>query len=369
MNKHIAIALCFISIGSLNSFYEYYQQQSRIFIHTNDLSAQNHLTNMLDKFNIRYECTDIIHPEDNQNLYIIAGDISSYTINTMPQHYIIYQTKALHNISSGHIIQLLSKAHVIWDAQWSNINQYRHRTPHWYYLPDEQYEFLDPVLLSCFLPLRALSTYKELLQHSNTHNTDFSSHIPVLFCHCFMKNPNICIESGIRWGDGSTIALSKITQLLDTQLIGLDIDNCSKHYAHIKNAQFIRIDDLQFPTYFRSNYKQNSVDFVFIDTSHEYEHTLNEIAAFNSILSDNGVLAFHDSNLAATNPVRLNGTTCMANNSKGVTDGLKTYFNFSFDENRYLNTYIEKDGYIWNLVNYPYCYGFALAKRIRKIEA
>jgi cephalosporin hydroxylase len=131
------------------------------------------------------------------------------------------------------------------------------------------------------------------------------------------------------------------------------------------------MNDVIFPAYFKTlNFNKKSVDFVFIDTSHEYEHTLQEITAFSSILSDTGILSFHDSNVAIAHPVRINGTTCPSglNNPKGVTDGLKTYFNIAFDESKYCNIMVEKDGYLWNLINYPYCYGLAVVKRIKRIE-
>ncbi len=357
-------------MSSVYGMYEFYTQQAPIVVYATDTQAKSTIDMILKSFSLNYAMVDTLNTFDDTVLYILAGNVDKLDISVLPKHYIVYQ---MYNVGAlqGPYMRTLQQASVIWDAHWSNINNYKNRINHWYYLPNAQYEFVDPVVLASFLPVRALSTYRDLLAHSNVHNTDFSSHLPVLFCHCFFHNPGIFIESGIRWGDGSTIALGKITQLLnDAHLVGLDIDNCARHYAHLRNAHFLQMNDVQFPAYFPSmGFKNDKVDFVFIDTSHQYEHTLKEIAAFSSILADNGAITFHDSNVAIHHPVRINGTACYSGlgNPKGVTDGLKTYFNLQFDEGRYLNTYVEKDGYLWNLVNYPYCYGFAVAKRIRKI--
>lgn len=353
-----------------HGLYEFYNQPHDLCVYATDRQSQDLIENILTKVNFDYHIIDNLENFDNQKLYILSGDIQNLNHAVLPQYYIVYQTKNMSPMV-GDYLNTLQKAVAVWDISWSNINRYQGSVNHWYYLPDLNYEFLDPVLLPCLLPLTALPAYKELLQHSNIRNTDFSSHLPVLFCHCFLQKPDIFIESGIRWGDGSTIALAKISTLLNAQLIGLDIDNCGQHYAHIPHARFFQGDDVAFATYFKTlNFSKDTVDFVFIDTSHQYEHTLQEIDAFSSILADNGTISFHDSNVAVEFPVRINGTACGSGlgNPKGVTDGLKTYFDVAFDEGKYLNINVEKDGYLWNLVNYPYCYGLAVAKRVRKIE-
>lgn len=368
--KLLPLLLLIISFHTYG-IYEFFGQQADLLVYATDKQSQDLIESILTKVNYNYHLIDRLDNFDDDKLYILSGDIQNLHISVFPQHYIVYQTTNVPTMV-GDYLNILGRAVAVWDVSWSNIHRYKGSVNHWYYLPNSDYEFLDPVLLSCLLPLNALPTYKELLAHSNVKNTDFSSHLPVLFCHCFLQNPMIFVESGIRWGDGSTIALGKITHLLKNScLIGLDIDNCARHYAHIPRAYFYQMDDVAFPAYFKTlPFAKDRVDFVFIDTSHQYEHTLQEIDAFATILTDTGTIAFHDSNVAVEHPVRLNGTACGSGlgNPKGVTDGLKTYFNIEFDEGRYLNIDVEKDGYLWNIVNYPYCYGFAVAKRIKRIE-
>ena len=366
MKKYAVLAILYIF--NMHGIYEYYHPTNNIVVCATDEQSKDILVKVLQKCGLQYNIADTLDAIDPNVLYIFAGDSNLFNMPNLPLHYIVYQTKLLSKINEENL-RLWTGATAIWDAHWDNINKYSHRIRHWYYLPNEQYEFLDPVILPCFLPYNALSHYKELLSHSNITNTDFSSHIPVLFAHAVLQNPSIMIESGIRWGNGSTISFSRALNVLDAYLIGLDIDNCSKHYNELHNAQFIQMSDVLFPAYFKTMHlKNDTVDLVFIDTSHQYEHTLQEIDAFSEILSDNGVFIFHDSNVAIPRPVRINGTVCPTGmgNPKGVTDGLKTYFGFSFDEGTYINVYVEKAGYLWNIINYPYCYGLAVAKRIQK---
>lgn len=371
MKKIIGFLLLIIYFD-ISAVYEFYNQPNDLCVYATDDQASAVIQNILKKFNLKYQMIDSLDAIDNERLYILAGAIHELNADALPQYYIVYQTTDVPK-TVGNYLNFLQGAVVVWDSHWSNIHNYEGLVNHWYYLPNADYEFLDPILLVCLLPSSALSTYKELLGHSNVRNTDFSSHLPVLFCHCLLQNPAIFVESGIRWGDGSTIALGKISQLLQGSiLIGLDIDNsCAHYYVRIPNARFLLMDDVQFPAYFKTmNLEQDKIDFVFIDTSHQYEHTLKEINGFCSILSDSGTMAFHDSNVSVAHPIRINGTLCPSGlaDPKGVTDGLKTYFNIAFDEGKYLNINVEKDGYIWNIINYPYCYGMAIVKRVQKIN-
>ncbi len=370
--KKLLLMLFFLikSQTALGVLYDYYKQNSPIVLYTTDNNAKKTIENMLQAFGLQHEQIDTEEQLRDDHLYLIVGDIKKCVLQTLPKYYIVYQTENLSLISDNDL-RILHNAAGVWDAHWSNINYYKNQIAHWYYLPNDKYEFIDPVLLSCFLPLNALQSYKELLALSNNRDTDFSSHIPPLFCHCILNNPDVIVESGIRWGDGSTIAFAKAMQLLkNTHLIGLDIEDCSRHYIHIQNSHFLLMNDVQFPSYFKTMHlPKKLIDMVFIDTSHQYEHTLQEIKAFNTVLAQQGLFIFHDSNVAIPDPVRINGTVCPSGmgNPKGVTDGLKKHFGVRFDEGKYINTYVTAaDGCRWHLVNYPYCYGLAYVKKVKR---
>lgn len=369
MKRIIIIALiCIAQYSSARTIKVNAKQPQIIKVLAQTDAAQLRVQNILDTFGLYYQMTDEITKDDGC-LYIIAGkDLSQQSVQ--PDHYIVYQTEKTGALN----IDLLKNASAIWDASWENINRYQHITPHYYYLPDENYEFLDPVALSCFLPTSVLRTYKELLKYSNTVDTDISSHVPTLFCHAYFHQPEIVVEAGVRGDEGSTVALQAVSRIFKSKLIGIDVNDDSWVYKSFEGATFLKIDDRRFPEHFKKmDLSKKTVDLAFIDTSHEYQHTLDEIDVFSSILSENGMLAFHDGNVTPlenyTRYSRLNGTLSIQINGvpRGVGPAIKLRFNNFFNENAYINQTVEKDGYVWHMVHYPYCNGLTLIKRISRI--
>ncbi len=370
MKKMLLLATCMVHSLFAQKIDMRLPQPHAIKLLASDAQAENIITSILDIFSLTYEKTHEIKQNDNC-LYILAGKKITLDHATLPERYVVYQTETTLNPD----LNLLEKAVAVWDASWDNINGYKNTIKHYYFLPGEQYEFLDPVILSCFLPFKALDAYKELLQYSNTLETDISSHVPSLFVHSYHLNPEIIVEAGVRGGEGSTVPMRAAAKFFNTLLIGLDTEDDSHVYNAFENSMFIRIDDRNFANHFRQmNLTKKTIDYVFIDTSHEYHHTMKEIEVFTSILSDNGAMGFHDSNVTplknGTMYTRLNGTISpiIHGNPRGVTRALKTYFNMPFDEHKYLNRTIEKYGYKWHIIHYPFCNGFTFVKRLKKLN-
>lgn len=344
------------------------RQPQPIKVYATDAKSAETVATIMDTFSLQYDLTETITEHDS-SLYIIAGsDLTQQ--KTFPDNYVVYHTARVEQLN----LKLLEKATAIWDASWENINRYKNITPHYYYLPDEHYAYLDPVALVCFVPSKIAPIYKNLLRYSNTIDTDISSHVPTLFCHAYFQNPTIVVEAGVRGDEGSTVALQAVSRLLGNKLIGIDVNDDSWVYGKFENALFVRMDDRQFPTYFKTmNLPKQTVDLAFIDTSHEYQHTLDEIDAFSSILAENGMLAFHDANVTPlegfTRYARLNGTISIQINGvpRGVGPAIKLKFNSDFNEHDYINQTVMKDGYEWHMVHYPYCNGLTVIKRIRKV--
>jgi hypothetical protein len=125
----------------------------------------------------------------------------------------------------------------------------------------------------------------------------------------------------------------------------------------MNNATFLRINDLELPTHFKNmQLKKNTIDFAFVDTIHLYDHVMKEIALFESMISEHGIIAFHDTNPLPTDP-------------HGVRDALRDYYNLNFDVTRYHAQIIEKNNYYWKFVHYPFCNGMTLVQRLEKINA
>lgn len=340
------IYLLYLFLFCIQVSLSYYIQNNPIKIFAEDPYEIN---SILNKLSISYENVQNIDHDDS--LYIISGNIEQFQSLQKPKYYIIHQTQTTLNISQP-TKDWLSGAIAIWDCNLDNINNYKQSIQHYSYLPNEHYEFIDPVVLVCFLPINALESYRKILAYSNTHGSDISMHLPSLFCHCIMQQPKLIVEAGVRWGNGSTVPLYEAKKLTTSYFIGLDITDCSNVYEPLQGSLFLRMNDLQFASYLQDNLSSKKVDFVFIDTTHEHQHTLQEINMFAFLLSENGVIGFHDSNPVPGDPT-------------GVKSALKEYFNLNFDESKYGNYIAKTNSQAWNIIHYPYCNGMTIAKKIK----
>jgi cephalosporin hydroxylase len=346
------------------------EQPQLIKVYAEDTESLNLVKNIMSACGLYCQETTTCSKGDNC-LYILAGSDIKLDQQSLPDNYIVYYTKPFKTVHP----ELLQNALVIWDVSWENIARYKNAFSHYYYLPNENYTYLDPVILSCYLPLDLLSTYKKLLQYSNSVNTDISSHVPTLFCHAYFLKPSIMVEAGVRGHEGSNVALQAVTQPYNSYLIGIDINDDSRVYNNIPHATFLQMDDRKFPAHFKTmKVNKSTIDFIFIDTSHEYQHTVDEIRLFTPMLSEHGALGFHDSNIAPlynrTAYARLNGTILRGNWEdavRGVAPAIKQELNIDFDEAQYVNRTFTKDSYVWRFIHYPFCNGLTIVKRIQKI--
>lgn len=321
--------------------------------------------NALDQFNIQYEEVDSIS-ETDERLYVLF-DTQDLMEQSLPNNFIVYQTLDL-KVSplTEAYIKKLNKAAVVWDYSLDNIGKYKSKIHHYYYFPKD-YEFTDPVILSCYLPVTTLTKYKEILAYSNIHLTDICSHLPTMFVFSYMKEKSsqLLLELGIRSGE-SSYALYSAAKLCNTNIIGVDLDPaCSSVYAKYKDPtlKFFAISDISFPSFFYKNNQTNlNADIIFIDTSHLYEHTLQELKVFTPILNKYGMFLFHDTNLGPFKWDYINGGQNGPgwDNQGGVVKPIKQFFDISFDESKYCNFTFTKEDKTWQIVHYPFCNGFTL---------
>lgn len=363
--KNILIGLCLVTNIT-------FAVDSELFLVSNGNTEHIEIVKKaLDSRNITYTQISTLTDTDNQKLYIIF-DLFKLALEDLPQFYIAYQSLDLtKNSLTSDYFKKLSNSVAIWDYSFENINFYSSRIPNYYYFPND-YEFAATVILPCQLPLSTLDEYKKILAYSNSVNGDISSHLPALFCHTIMQQPKLIIEAGVRGGESTKSFLSALKFYDVAKLIGLDIEcSCAASYPNNSNTHFICMNDLDFSNYYQNNFVQNStIDIVFIDTSHLYQHTLQELKIFEPLLSENGTMIFHDSNVTPINNTgyaRINGTYgSAAGNTRGVTQAIKEHFNIAFDENKYCDFVIKNEDNLWQMIHYPYCNGLTILKKIQK---
>lgn len=310
---------------------------------------------------------------DSLSLHIIT-EVDLLDIDELPEHYIIYQNKSLSEKEpSGDFYAKLKGAVAVWDTSWDNINRYKGKVPHYYFLGTD-YEFLDPVVLSCFLPVKTLAIYKAILSRSNAENSRVSSHLPILFAHAALTNPKLMLEIGVEKGE-LTRVLRRVKVEFDSKLIGLDIDPkyASSYQDYLDPTMpFYHMDDRQFPECAEvdSNLPSHGYDVIVIDTSHRFQHTLQELSIFVPRLAPKGVLCLFATNLAPLpgfGASCINGDVCRDggwDNGLGTARALKEYFDLDFYVNHYHEQLVMKNGIEFKVVHYPFCNGLTIIKRV-----
>lgn len=112
---------------------------------------------------------------------------------------------------------------------------------------------------------------------------DIIEHIPTLQKICFQLEAQTILELGVRSGC-STKAFLEAARILDAKVTSVDIDDCSRVTTDPRWT-FHHMDSLAYNP-------PHNFDVIFIDTSHTYEQTIQELNKF--VPYANGVVLLHD---------------------------------------------------------------------------
>ena len=171
------------------------------------------------------------------------------------------------------------------------------------------------------------------------NSSDISSHLSLLYFLVRLLNPSNLVELGTREGQ-STRALRHAANELGIRGISIDLSPTPSGFVknHGKWVHF-QEDDIEFATKLRSEefrkkvLGSNSIDFLFIDTSHEYLHTKQEIESYWPFLSKKSLIVLHDTNLSVSKKLDVDGRIYSGwNNSRGVTKAVEEFFDILIDE-------------------------------------
>lgn len=136
---------------------------------------------------------------------------------------------------------------------------------------------------------------KYTLEHA-AKPTDIHQHLVTLHGLVTSIAAKTVIELGVNTGE-STIALLEAVEATQGQLYSVDIQLLPATKAMLENYglmgrwNFTLQDDLEYVKTWPADKK---ADLIFIDTSHTFDHTTNEIAAYEPILRPGGIMVFHD---------------------------------------------------------------------------
>jgi cephalosporin hydroxylase len=192
--------------------------------------------------------------------------------------------------------------------------------------------------------------------------TDISDHLVTLFVESLSMNPRLIVELGVRGGE-STFVMERVAAVSGAKLVSVDIEDCSSVSAY-EDAVFVQSDDVEFAGRFESWCTESSIDpkidVLFIDTSHLYEHTVQEIAHWFPLLAGRAKVFFHDTNLMAEFRRRDGSLGRAWDNERGVIKAVEEYFDTSFDEEEEFVDF--RNG--WLITHRPYCNGLTVLERI-----
>lgn len=123
---------------------------------------------------------------------------------------------------------------------------------------------------------------------------DISEHLPTLFFLIIEFNLKNTLELGVRDGT-SSIALTEAASQINGHVYSIDIDNCNAAKIKLKELgldnwwTFLQGNDLEIGRKW-----EKDLDHIFIDTSHSYNHTLQELKIFEPFLRPYGFITLHD---------------------------------------------------------------------------
>jgi predicted O-methyltransferase YrrM len=199
--------------------------------------------------------------------------------------------------------------------------------------------------------------------------SDISEHLNFLYFLVQIHRPQRLLELGTRGGEstrvlemycreqgicGRSIDLSPAPEWLDSS------DNW-KHYVG---------DDVEIGRSIGKTKKWSdgdafeALDFIFLDTSHEYHHSVEEINTYVQLLSERGVIVFHDTNLTSQPTRRLDGGINYGwNNYRGVVRAIEEFLNLKISEDT-LQTRKDEDSE-WFLFHMPWNNGLTVLSRLR----
>jgi len=215
------------------------------------------------------------------------------------------------------------------------------------------------------LPLGGFAPLDEIAEHAASR-TDISDHLPTLFLESLPVAPTLIVELGMRGGE-STFALERVAELYGANLVSVDVDPCARVSAY-PGWEFVQSDDIAFAGHFAEWCSERggdpAIDVLFVDTSHEFEHTVQEIAHWFPYLSPRAKVFFHDTHMRRVF-LRRDGSRGLGwNNRRGVMAAIEQYLGCSFDETRDFTTLSGE----WIVRHYARCNGLTILERWRRPE-
>jgi cephalosporin hydroxylase len=229
-------------------------------------------------------------------------------------------------------------------------------------LPLKLYNALHKSIWPVHRPVPSCPELKEIEEQAERVLSDISDFLGTIFSEVVAVKPRLIVELGVRGGQSRAV-LERAAAISRSFLVSVDLDDCSAVCSKSPLWHFVKSDDIQFAGLFRDWCSHRSIepaiDVLLVDSSHLYEHTVEEIKAWFPFLSPNCKVLFHDTNMRRFYR-RLDGTIGHGwNNHRGVIRAIEESLGTKFNERMDFVTTV--DG--WVVRHWSHCNGFTTLER------
>jgi predicted O-methyltransferase YrrM len=155
------------------------------------------------------------------------------------------------------------------------------------YQVTQQLRFIEP-LMTAEIRINDLKSPEPYF----TRVSDIYAHLPTLYYLTVDKAFRDVLELGTRTGE-STIVLLAAVRETSGHVTSIDMQTCPETRRRVQEEDlanywtFIQSDDLSLDW-------KAPIDHLFIDTSHEYLHTKQELEKFEPLVRSGGAITLHD---------------------------------------------------------------------------
>ena len=206
-----------------------------------------------------------------------------------------------------------------------------------------------------------LPALNDIKKHS-LRRTAINEHLETLFVETLAMNPRLIVELGVAKGESARV-FSRVARLCGARYVSVDLTDCSRA-VDWDGWLFVQKNDVEFakefPAWCRERQIEPVIDVLFIDTSHYFDHTLEEIRAWFPFLAEHAKVFFHDTNLS-TYIFRKDGTMDLGwDNDRGVIRALEVHFDRKFNEKEEFVDLVSP----FIIKHYPYCSGLTVLEKL-----
>jgi|GEM_PF-347028 len=259
-------------------------------------------------------------------------------------------------------------AEISWSATPEELRSYQASQSRWTEIVRLCARFQN-VLIDLFsrpTPIQKASPELSEILCRRRRRTDISDHLPTLFTESVSVQPQLIVELGVRGGE-SAFVFERVARLTGARWVSVDLEDCSG-VSQLPLWLFVQADDIrfgrEFPAWCHEKGLPNEIDILFVDTTHFFEHTVQEIEQWFPLLSARAKVFFHDTNQSRIY-FRKDGSIGIGWTNRGVIGALEKYFGKSFNEKA---DFIDSvNG--WSIKHYANCNGLTILTREAIVES